>query len=132
MNTAFVEAAKKNGVDVVFNKGYPFPASDLQPLVREAMATSPDAFIAMSYPPETFALPEQCKIVGFNPQIMYLAIGGVFPGLKGKYGDNVNGILVYGGSIRTSRAWPNTTRRIRRCSTGHRRRAPSTSMADRR
>ena len=55
------------------------------------MAASPDAFIAMSYPPDTFMLPEQCKIVGFNPQIMYLAIGGVFPGLKGKYGNNVNG-----------------------------------------
>jgi branched-chain amino acid transport system substrate-binding protein len=97
MSSAFVEAAKKNGVDIVFNKGYPFPASDLQPLVREAMAANPDALIAMSYPPETFALPEQCKIVGFNPKIMYLGIGGVFPGLKGKYGNNVNGILVYGG-----------------------------------
>ena len=97
MNAAFAEAAKNNGVDIVFNKGYPFGSSDLQPLVREAMAANPDAFVAFSYPPDTFMLPEQCKIVGFNPQVMYLAIGGVFPGLKGKYGDNVNGIFVYGG-----------------------------------
>jgi branched-chain amino acid transport system substrate-binding protein len=97
MNAAFAEAAKQNGVEIVYNKSYPFGSSDLQPLVREAMATSPDAFIAFSYPPDTFMLPEQCKIVGFNPQVMYLAIGGVFPGLKGKYGDNVNGIFVYGG-----------------------------------
>jgi branched-chain amino acid transport system substrate-binding protein len=97
MNAAFLEAAKKNDVEVVYNKSYPFGSSDLQPLVREAMAASPDAFVAMSYPPDTFMLPEQCKIVGFNPQIMYVAIGGVFPGFKGKYGDNVNGILVYGG-----------------------------------
>lgn len=97
MHAAFVEAAKKNGLEMVYSKGYPFGSSDLQPLVREAMAASPDAFIAMSYPPDTFMLPEQCKIVGFNPQIMYLAIGGVFPGLKDKYGDGVNGIFVYGG-----------------------------------
>jgi branched-chain amino acid transport system substrate-binding protein len=42
-------------------------------------------------------LPEQCKIVGFQPDFMYVAIGGVFPGFKGKYGNNVNGIVVYGG-----------------------------------
>jgi len=97
MNEAFVDAAKKDGLDIVYSKSYPLGSSDLQPLVREAMASNPDAFMAFSYPPDTFMLPEQCRIVGFNPQLMYLAIGGVFPGLKGKYGDNVNGIMVYGG-----------------------------------
>jgi branched-chain amino acid transport system substrate-binding protein len=97
MNGAFVDAAKKAGLDVVFTKSYPFGASDLQPLIREAMAASPEAFLAFSYPPDTFMLPEQCKIVGFNPQLMYVAIGGVFPGFKGKYGNGVNGILTYGG-----------------------------------
>jgi branched-chain amino acid transport system substrate-binding protein len=97
MHAAFVGAAKKEGLEVVFSKAYPFGSSDLQPLVREAMAANPDAFLAFSYPPDTFMLPEQCKIVGFNPDLMYVAIGGVFPGFKGKYGNNVNGILVYGG-----------------------------------
>lgn len=97
MNEAFQAAAKKDGLEVVFSKSYPLGAADLQPLVREAMATNPDAFLAFSYPPDTFMLPEQCQIVGFNPQIMYVAIGGVFPGFKGKYGNKVNGILVYGG-----------------------------------
>ncbi len=67
MNAAFVDAAKKSGLDVVFTKSYPFGASDLQPLIREAMAANPEAFLAFSYPPDTFMLPEQCKIVGFNP-----------------------------------------------------------------
>jgi branched-chain amino acid transport system substrate-binding protein len=97
MHAAFQAAAQKEGLEIVFSKAYPFGSSDLQPLVREAMATNPDAFLAFSYPPDTFMLPEQCKIVGFNPELMYLAIGGVFPGLKAKYGDGVNGILVYGG-----------------------------------
>jgi branched-chain amino acid transport system substrate-binding protein len=56
-----------------------------------------EAFVAMSYPPDTFMLTEQAKVVGFNPQLMYVAIGGVFPTYKGKFGNDVNGILAYGG-----------------------------------
>jgi branched-chain amino acid transport system substrate-binding protein len=97
MFEGFQRAAKEAGVEIVFTKSYPFGASDLQPVIREAMATNPDAFIAMSYPPDTFMITEQMQIVGFNPQLMYVAIGGVFPAYKGKFGDKVNGILSYGG-----------------------------------
>ena len=97
LNAAFTDAAKADGLEIVLSKGYPFGASDLQPLIREVMATNPDAFVAFSYPPDTFMLTEQCQIVGFNPQIMYLAIGTPFPGFKAKFGNKVNGILMYGG-----------------------------------
>ncbi len=97
MHAAFVDQAKKDGLEVVMSKSYPLGTSDLQPVIREAMAANADAFVAMSYPPDTFMLVEQCQIVGFNPKFMYVAIGGVFPGLKAKFGDKVNGILVYGG-----------------------------------
>jgi branched-chain amino acid transport system substrate-binding protein len=97
MHASFIESAKKQGLEVVFSKNYPLGTSDLQPLIREAMATEPDAFVAMSYPPDTFMLTEQCQVVGFNPKFMYVAIGGVFPTYKGKFGDKVNGILAYGG-----------------------------------
>jgi branched-chain amino acid transport system substrate-binding protein len=98
MNAAFLEAAKKDGLEVVITKTYPFGAADLQPVIREVMATNPDAFIAFSYPPDTFMLTEQAQIVGFNPQLMYVAIGGVFPTYKGKFGNKINGILAYGGA----------------------------------
>jgi branched-chain amino acid transport system substrate-binding protein len=97
LHAAFTEAAKKDGLEIVLSKSYPFGSSDLQPLVREAMATNPDAFICFSYPPDTFMLAEQCQIVGFNPQIMYLCIGTPFPTFKAKFGNKVNGILLYGG-----------------------------------
>jgi len=97
LNGAFSDAAKADGLEIVLSKSYPFGSSDLQPLIREVMATNPDALIAFSYPPDTFMLTEQCQIVGFNPQIMYLAIGTPFPGYKGKFGNKVNGILMYGG-----------------------------------
>src|SRR5262245_830245 len=97
LHAAFTEAAKADGLEIVLSKSYPFGASDLQPVIREVMAAKPDALIAFSYPPDTFMLPEQCQIVGFSPQIMYLAIGTPFPTFKAKFGNKVNGILMYGG-----------------------------------
>jgi branched-chain amino acid transport system substrate-binding protein len=97
LHTAFLDAAKKDGLEIVLSKSYPFGASDLQPLIREAMAANADAFVAFSYPPDTFMLTEQAQILGYNPEFMYLAIGTVFPGYKAKFGDKVNGILLYGG-----------------------------------
>jgi branched-chain amino acid transport system substrate-binding protein len=97
LHAAFVEAAKKDGLEIVLNKSYPFGAADLQPIIREAMAANADSFVAFSYPPDTFMLAEQAQIVGYNPDVMYLAIGTPFPGFKGKFGNKVNGILLYGG-----------------------------------
>ena len=52
MHASFLEAAKKHGLEVVFSKNYPLGTADLQPVIREAMGTSPDAFVAkMSYRP---------------------------------------------------------------------------------
>jgi branched-chain amino acid transport system substrate-binding protein len=97
LHTAFLAACKKHNLEVTYSKGYPAGVSDLQPLLREAMATDPDGFFAFSYPPDTFMVTEQAKIVGFSPPIWYTAIGTPFPGFKGKFGNNVEGILMYGG-----------------------------------
>jgi branched-chain amino acid transport system substrate-binding protein len=102
MHAAFVDAAKKAGLEVVFNKNYPFGASDLQPLIREVMASDPEAFIAFSYPADTFLLVEQAQTVGFNPQVFYAAIGSAFPTFKVKFGKNVDGILTYDGMDRSA------------------------------
>jgi|SoiMethySBSTD1v2_1073268.scaffolds.fasta_scaffold97592_3 branched-chain amino acid transport system substrate-binding protein len=97
MHASFVDQAKKDGLEVVLSKSYPLGSADLQPLIREAMAANADALVCMSYPPDTFMITEQAQIVGYNPKLMYVAIGGVFPGMKDKFGAKVNGILVYGG-----------------------------------
>jgi branched-chain amino acid transport system substrate-binding protein len=102
MHTAFVAAAKRLGLDVVFSKNYPFGTSDLQPLIREVMASKPEALIAFSYPADTFLLVEQAQTVGFDPQILYAAIGSAFPGFKAKFGAKVNGILTYDGMDRSA------------------------------
>jgi branched-chain amino acid transport system substrate-binding protein len=97
LHTSFVEACKKNGIEVVYSKSYPLGVSDLSPVLREAMQTQPDGFFAFSYPTDTFMLAEQSQVVGFNPAIYYSAVGTPFPVFKAKLGDKVNGVLLWGG-----------------------------------
>ena len=97
LHSSFVEACKKNGIEVVYSKSYPLGVSDLSPVIREAMQTQPDGFFAFSYPTDTFMLAEQSSVLGFNPAIYYSAVGTPFPAFKAKLGDKVNGVLLWGG-----------------------------------
>jgi branched-chain amino acid transport system substrate-binding protein len=98
MAKAFADLAPKAGLDLVFNKSYPPDVQDLQPLLREVMATEPDAFLSFSYPPDTFLVTGQAQQLGFSPDIFYVLIGGVFPGYRDAFGaDKVEGVFAYGG-----------------------------------
>jgi branched-chain amino acid transport system substrate-binding protein len=89
---------KKAGFDVVYDKSYPFGSQDLQPIIKDAQAANPDAFVAFSYPPDTFALTDAAKVVGFNPKVFYVGVGTAFPGFKGKYGASAEGVMGVGAS----------------------------------
>ena len=117
LHSSFVEACKKNGIEVVFSKSYPVGVSDLSPVIREAMQTQPDGFFAFSYPTDTFMLAEQSSVLGFNPAIYYSAVGTPFPAFKAKLGDKVNGVLLWGGSITRRPASPSTASATARCTT---------------
>jgi len=70
---------KDGGFDIVLNKTYPPGASDLSQLLREAQDANPDAFLAFSYPPETFLMTGQMREIGFNPKMFYATVGIAFP-----------------------------------------------------
>src|SRR5690606_16069271 len=53
------KALDENGFEVVYESSYPFGTQDVAPVISAAKAASPDAFIAFSYPGDTFALTEQ-------------------------------------------------------------------------
>ena len=98
MAKAFANLAPAAGLELVFNKSYPPDVQDLQPLLREVMATEPDAFFSFSYPPDTFLVTGQAQQLGFSPDIFYVLIGGVFPGYRDAFGaDKVEGVFAYGG-----------------------------------
>lgn len=88
---------KKHGLEIVYDKSYPLGTQDLAPVMKGAKAENPDAFVAWSYPPDTFALAELAKIEGLNVKAYYSAVATCFPGFVGKYGKSAEGVLGAGG-----------------------------------
>ena len=92
------EGLKKAGFNIVYDKSYPFGTQDLQPIVKDAQAASPDVFVAFSYPPDTIGLTDQSKVAGFSPKVFYVGVGTAFPLFKGKFGASAEGVMGVGGS----------------------------------
>jgi branched-chain amino acid transport system substrate-binding protein len=72
-------ALKDKGIQIVEKKSYPLGVKDLQPVLNDIKAKNPDAFVALSYPPDTFLITGQSKAIGFNPKLFYAAVGTAFP-----------------------------------------------------
>jgi len=64
---------------------------------KATKAANPDAFVAWSYPPDTFGLAEQAKIEGLNVKAYYSAVAVAFPSFRGKYGASIENVLGAGG-----------------------------------
>lgn len=88
---------KEAGFDLVYDKSYPLGTPDLSPIVKGAKAANPDAFIAWSYPPDTFGLTEQAIIEDLNVKVFYTAVATSFPAYAGKFGSKINNVLGAGG-----------------------------------
>jgi branched-chain amino acid transport system substrate-binding protein len=95
--TAAREGFKKANFNVAYDKTYPIGTQDMQPLVKEAMATNADSFIAFSYPGDTLGLTETSRVLNYNPKVFYTAVGTAFPLFKQKFGANVEGVMGIGG-----------------------------------
>lgn len=98
MDNAFTRIAGQAGLDIVYNEAIPPGTSDVQPLLRKAQAAKPDAFFSFTYPDSTFPVALQSKAIGFSPDLYYLCIGGVFPGMRDALGgaEAAEGVLCYG------------------------------------
>ena len=88
---------KKAGFDIIYDKSYPLGSPDLSPIIRGAKGSNPDAFVAWSYPPDTFGLTAQAKVQGLNVKAYYTAVATAFPAFGGKFGKSAEGILGAGG-----------------------------------
>jgi branched-chain amino acid transport system substrate-binding protein len=85
------------GFEIVFDRSYPNTAQDFAPVMKAAKAANPDAFVAWSYPADTFGLAEQAKIEGLNVKAYYSAVGVGFATFKGKFGTSIENVLGAGG-----------------------------------
>lgn len=90
-------ALKKANFELVYDKTYPLGTQDMQPILTEAMRAAPDTFIAFSYPPDTMAITDQSRVLGFNPKVFFTGVGAAFPLYKQRFGANANGVMGIGG-----------------------------------
>ncbi len=88
---------KEAGFDIVYDKSYPLGTQDYTPVINAAKAAKPDAFVAWSYPPDTFGLADAAKIEGLNVKAYYCAVGCAFQGFAQKNGAAAENILGAGG-----------------------------------
>jgi len=78
-NFAALNAAlKKTSIQVAERKSYPLGIKDLSPVLRSIKDLNPDAFIGITYPPDTILASKQSKEIGFNPKFFYASVGTAF------------------------------------------------------
>ncbi|MCL4876456.1 MAG: amino acid ABC transporter substrate-binding protein [Anaerolineae bacterium] len=77
------------GIDIVLLKTYPPATEDLSQLLREVQEADPDAFLAFSYPPETFLMTAQMAEIGYHPDLFYATVGIAFPAYRDVFGAEV-------------------------------------------
>lgn len=97
-------ALQKAGFDIVYEASYPLGTQDVAPIISAAKAANPDAFVAFSYPPDTFALTDQARIQKFDVGAFYVGVGTAFPGFAGRFKDNAEGVMGVGGIDPNSKA----------------------------
>jgi branched-chain amino acid transport system substrate-binding protein len=100
---------KEAGFEIVYDKSYPLGTQDYAPVIKAAKGTSPDAFIAWSYPPDTFGLAEQAKIEGLNVKAYYSAVATAFQGFSQKFGPAAENVLGAGEASARSDPGPRPT-----------------------
>ncbi len=98
-------ALEEAGFEIVYDTSYPLGTQDLSTVVKGAADAEPDAFVAFSYPPDTFALTEQAQIEGLRPGAFYTAVATAFPSYQARFGDAVEGTLGIGGVDADSQAF---------------------------
>ncbi len=100
---AFEPAVKAKGIEIVEKKSYPLGVKDLSPVLRSIKDKNPDAFVGLTYPPDTILVSKQSKEIAFNPRVFYTAVGTAFPLYKQVMGADADGVTGIGSwSVKTS------------------------------
>jgi branched-chain amino acid transport system substrate-binding protein len=90
------QSFKEKGIKIIEKKSYPLGVKDLKPVLNDIKVKNPDAFIALSYPPDTFLITAQSREIAFNPKAFYTAVGTAFPIYRDKLGPTIEGVMGLG------------------------------------
>lgn len=89
-------AVKGAGLTLVEDKSYPLGVKDLSPVLRSMKDKAPDAFVGLTYPPDTILASRQAKEIGFNPKFFYASVGTAFQLYRNVMGPAAEGVLGMG------------------------------------
>ena len=96
-------AVQGSGISIVEDKSYPLGVKDLAPVLRSMKDKSPDAFIGLTYPPDTILASKQAKEIGFNPKFFYASVGTAFQLYRNVMAAGAEGVLGMGSwNVKTS------------------------------
>jgi branched-chain amino acid transport system substrate-binding protein len=85
-----------SGINIVEDKSYPLGVKDLSPVLRSIKDKNPDAFIGLTYPPDTILASRQSKEIGFNPKFFYASVGTAFQLYRNVMQAGAEGVLGMG------------------------------------
>jgi branched-chain amino acid transport system substrate-binding protein len=89
-------ALTSSGITLVDDKSYPLGVKDLGPVLRGIKDKNPDAFIGLTYPPDTILASRQSKEIGFNPRFFYASVGTAFQLYRNVMQAGAEGVLGMG------------------------------------
>jgi branched-chain amino acid transport system substrate-binding protein len=89
-------ALQGSGISLVEDKSYPLGVKDLGPVLRSIKDKNPDAFVGLTYPPDTILASRQSKEIGFNPKFFYASVGTAFQLYRNVMGAGAEGVLGMG------------------------------------
>ncbi|MEM6636276.1 MAG: amino acid ABC transporter substrate-binding protein [Pseudomonadota bacterium] len=92
------ELFEEEGFELVYDKSYPLGTPDLSPVMKGAKESGAKAFVAWSYPPDSFGLAEQAIIEDLDVTVYYSAVATSFPAFGGAFGNKINNVLGAGGT----------------------------------
>jgi branched-chain amino acid transport system substrate-binding protein len=96
-NFAALNAAlKKTNIRVLERKSYALGVQDLSPVLSAMKELNPDAFVGMTYPPDTLLASRQAKQLGFNPKVFYVSVGTAFQLYRDVMGASAEGVVGMG------------------------------------
>ena len=73
------DLAKKRGMEVVFQEGYPKGNQDFSAMLTKIKAANPDALAASTYFDDAVAITRQMKELNVNPKMYGVTVGGDLP-----------------------------------------------------
>lgn len=85
-----------SGISIVEDKSYPLGVKDLGPVLRGIKDKNPDAFVGLTYPPDTILASRQAKEIGFNPKFFYASVGTAFQLYRNVMQAGAEGVLGMG------------------------------------